>query len=171
MGLELKKLKTMRQEDQLIEKYGRDPGFKVPPGYFEELNLKIMTSLPAYPEAPRSVNMSMWQRVKPYVYLAAMFAGIWLMMSVFHRVSDVGTLNLDNPPAAIASAMADQIDDYPMYSVSESDYLLESEVSASYDSMDEFEEDFGYDLKPEYEALEVDVPASLSTHGAESVLI
>ena len=95
----------MRHEDQLKDKYGTDPGFRVPDGYFEELNLKIMETLPPYPEAPRKVELSLWQKVKPYVYLAAMFAGIWLMMKVFHTVTTSESLNLDNPPAALAKVV------------------------------------------------------------------
>lgn len=161
----------MREEEKLIEKYGRETGYRVPDGYFEELHLHIMTNLPPYPEAPKTVNLSLWQRVKPYVYLAAMFAGIWLMMSVFHRVSDMGTLNLDNPPAAIASAMASQDEDSMPYYTADNDYELVHEVSATYDSMDEFEEAFGYEFSPEYEAMDVSMPVAADSNPDYGVLI
>lgn len=140
----------MRQEEQLKDKYGTDPGFRVPDGYFEELNLKIMSSLPPYQEAPKVVELSRWQRIKPYVYLAAMFAGIWLMMKVFHTVSTAGDLNLDNPPAAIARAMADYGEETLPYYPIASEYALEEEVSENYENIEEFQSDFGYELKPEY---------------------
>lgn len=143
----------MRHEDQLKDKYGTDPGFRVPDGYFEELNLKIMESLPAYPEAPRRVDMSLWQKVKPYVYLAAMFAGIWMMMKVFHTVSTSESLNLDNPPAAIAQAMATATDEALPYFTTANDYALEEEMTQTYSSIEEFEADFGYDFKPQYASL------------------
>ncbi len=143
----------MRHEDQLKDKYGTDPGFRVPDGYFEELNLKIMESLPAYPEAPRRVDMSLWQKVKPYVYLAAMFAGIWMMMKVFHTVSTSESLNLDNPPAAIAQAMASATDEALPYFTTANDYALEEEMTQTYGSIEEFEADFGYDFKPQYASL------------------
>lgn len=143
----------MRHEDQLKDKYGTDPGFRVPDGYFEELNLKIMESLPAYPEAPRRVDMSLWQKVKPYVYLAAMFAGIWMMMKVFHTVSTSESLNLDNPPAAIAQAMASATDEALPYFTTANDYALEEEMTQTYSSIEEFEADFGYDFKPQYASL------------------
>lgn len=145
----------MRQEDQLKEKYGTDPGFRVPDGYFEELNLRIMDSLPAYPEAPKVVDMSLWQRVKPYVYLAAMFAGIWLMMKVFHTATSTATLNLDNPPEAIAMAMASDHDEIIQYISPANDYALENEMTQTYSSIEEFEEDFGYDFKPEYASIQI----------------
>lgn len=137
----------MRREDILKEKYGRDSGFTVPDNYFEELNTGIMGSLPAFLEAPRAADMSVWQRIKPYVYLAAMFAGIWLMMQMFHRIAMSDSLNLDNPPEAIASAMENVNEDiYPYYTI-ENDFELESAVCESYSSIDEFAADFGYELK------------------------
>lgn len=145
----------MRPEDKLREKYGTDPGFRVPEGYFEELNNKIMAQLPPYQSTPRTVNMTLWQRVKPYVYLAAMFAGIWLMMNVFHRVSSVETLSLDNPPAALAYAMELNSDEYIPYTTVENDYALEKAISESYESIDEFEKDFGYDIDPEYADIDI----------------
>lgn len=144
------------REDKLREKYGTDPGLTVPDGYFEELNARIMSNLPSYPEAPRHVEMTSWQRVKPYVYLAAMFAGIWLMMNMFHHLSmSSGSFNLDNPPEALVQlAASDGYDIVPAFNM-ESDYDLEQEVSGNYDSFDDFESDFGYELSPEYSSLEI----------------
>lgn len=146
----------MRQEDKLKEKYGSDPRLKVPEGYFEELNVRILNNLPAYPEAPKSVDLSLWQRVKPYVYLAAMFAGIWLMMNMFHRLSSsADSLMLDNPPEAIVQMLdGGDYDMIPVYE-SVSDYDLEQEVSGIYDSFEDFETDFGYDLSPEYSSIKI----------------
>ena len=146
----------MRQEDILKEKYGKDPGFRVPDGYFDDLNKKIMASLPPYKVAPVMPVMSRWQRVKPYVYLAAMFAGIWVMMKVFHNVSGGGRLTLDNPPQAIVQLIEEgQYPDYYDSYIDEPDFILEEEVSSSYDSIEDFEEDFGYKLSPEYSNIKI----------------
>lgn len=146
----------MRQEDKLKEKYGTSHGMKVPENYFVELNVRIMSSLPEYPEAPKSVSLSMWQRVKPYVYLAAMFAGIWMMMNMFHRMSATsGSLMLENPPEAIVQMIESGNDDVVPVFHSEADYDLVHEVSGNYDSMDDFESDFGYELSPEYSAITI----------------
>lgn len=146
----------MRQEDQLKKKYGTDSGFRVPDGYFEELNVRIMSRLPEYPEASGNVDLSVWQRVKPYLYLAAMFAGIWLMMNLFNHVaSSSASLNLENPPEALVQLIEDVGSDMLPVSYMESDYDLENEVSGNYDSFDDFESDFGYQLNPEYSDLKV----------------
>ncbi len=99
----------MRQEDILKEKYGTDAGFRVPDGYFDNLNSAIMSKLPDYPEVEHVAPLSVWQRVKPYVYLAAMFAGIWCTMKMVTMIQSApaGTeVSLDNPPAMIAQAMS-----------------------------------------------------------------
>jgi hypothetical protein len=56
--------------------------FKVPDGYFENLTNDIMSQLPErIPETPKTI--SLWQRMQPFVYMAAMFAGIALMIKLF----------------------------------------------------------------------------------------
>lgn len=156
----------MEREDILKEKYGGETGFSVPPGYFESLNAKIMADLPAYPEIQRKVEMTRWQRLKPYVYLAAMFAGIWLMMNMFNHLSGgFGSVSLDNPPEQIAYAMADYSADSYNHFVSQTSFELESEITDAYSSMSDFEQDFGYDFSPEYANMDVDFPTSESDGG------
>lgn len=136
--------KKNKIEEHLVEKYGREGGWKVPDGYFGKLGEEIMTQLPPYPEAPRVPKMTKWQRVRPYVYLAAMFAGIWCMMQVFYRVSGGDRISLDNPPVQIAQIMTDSEITDVMYFPSDmiSEVALEQEVSDSYTDMEEFAADF-----------------------------
>lgn len=139
-------------ENKLAEKFGtRYPGH-VPDGFFEKFVSDTMRDLPELPQAPIERPLSMWQRVRPYVYMAAMFAGIWLMMNVFHNVTGIGRLSLDNPPENIALLMQNSsaLDYYPA-SASLNDIAVEEEVGESYSDIDEFAEDFGYEFKPEYE--------------------
>lgn len=144
----------MRQEDKLKEIYGTESGYRVPENYFEQLNARIISSLPEYPETPKEVRLSAWQRIKPYVYLAAMFAGIWLMMTMFHHIaSSADSFNLDNPPEAFVNLIEKEgYEASPVYHL-ESDYDLEQEVSGIYNTFDEFESDFGYKLSPAYASL------------------
>lgn len=74
----------MKHEDStILTKYGKDPGFKVPENYFDDFNKRMADMLPDVEITPVEVKPTMWQRVKPLAYLAAMFAGVWCMMSVF----------------------------------------------------------------------------------------
>ena len=58
-----------------------DP-FKTPEGYFENFTNGIMSQLPdVVREDP--VNVNLWQKIRPWVYMAAMFAGIVLMIRLF----------------------------------------------------------------------------------------
>ena len=142
----------------------------MPDGYFEELNVSIMSKLPPYPEAPRSVDMSLWQRIKPYAYLAAMFAGIWLMMNMFHHVSSSATsLSLENPPGGTGGYDRCRRLRHDSGLLGRNDYDLQKDVSVNYDSFDEFEDDFGYELEPEYSAMQVSVSAKDSKKESRSV--
>jgi hypothetical protein len=51
--------------------------FKVPENYFETLNEEIMSRLPEK-EFVAAPPVTMWEKVKPWVYLAAMFIGIYV---------------------------------------------------------------------------------------------
>ncbi len=145
-----------KQEDKLIEKYGREGAWRVPEGYFESVYKEIGEKLPPYPELRRHVEMTRWQRLKPYVYLAAMFAGIWLMMKVFYHASGNVSLSLDNPPEQIAQVMSEpDFADTFFISESLSDLEVEREVMREYDSMEEFERDFGYTLESQYKDLDL----------------
>lgn len=132
----------MRQEDILREKCGSDPGFRVPDGYFEALNAQIMESLPAYPETPRVVPQTFWQKVKPYVYLAAMFAGIWVMMKVFYNVSMDPAYSFDNPPEAVMLALDTHSHELEYALPEVSDIQLEEEITDNYQNIEDFTEDF-----------------------------
>jgi len=58
--------------------------FKTPEGYFEHFTNGIMSQLPdVVQEDSKSVNINWWYRVRPWVYMAAMFAGIALMIRLF----------------------------------------------------------------------------------------
>lgn len=133
----------MNQEDRLRETVGKKNPFKVPENYFETFRSAIENKLPPYPEKPVERRVSAWQRFKPYVYLAAMFAGIWCMMKVFHNVSQNQSIGVDNFQDKIALVMNDQETmDFYTDEQFENDIDLEEEVLSMYSSIDELEKDF-----------------------------
>lgn len=132
--------------------------FTVPDGYFDEFRSRMASSLPPYPEEPKPQPLSRWQRWKPYVYLAAMFAGIWCMMQMFHMISSSEKANFDNPPEAVVLAVSDN-DTYEYIidgSSSESDFEVEQDVSEMYPDFESFEKDFGVTIRPEYDKISID---------------
>lgn len=144
----------IREEQKLLEKYGKSGAWKVPEGYFESVYKEIHSKLPPYKSAMKAPDMSLWQRVKPYVYLAAMFAGIWLMMKVFHNATGGVELSLENPPAQVAVAMSEpDVADYYLSSETYSDMAMEEEVGESYGDIKDFEVDFDYKFEPQYASM------------------
>lgn len=148
----------MGKEEKLLNKIGRDNGMRVPEGYFEELNRHVMSQLPEYPQAPKAKPLSIRQRIKPYIYMAAMFAGIWCMMKMFHiSMQNAGVY--DAPSAEVVAAIQNP-DVYEYYMDTDgddvNDYEIESSVIESYDDMADFEKDFGYELKPEYASITIE---------------
>ena len=92
-----------REDSTILNKYGKDPGFKVPENYFDDFNKKMAAMLPDVEITPVDVKPTMWQRVRPLVYLAAMFAGVWCMMSVFTHLNGSSNLGV----GAVAEKLQD----------------------------------------------------------------
>lgn len=147
----------MGNEDKILRYVGRRTGMKVPDGYFDKFVVETMANLPEYPEKPVARPMTRWQRIKPYVYMAAMFAGIWCMMKLFHIASQNATsADLDNPPQAVVLALDDSETFEYFYeesptSADMSEYDVEEAVSMEINNIDDFEKEFGYEIKPEYD--------------------
>ena len=95
----------MREEDQLLKKVGTQNPFKVPEHYFEDFSEELMNKLPEKEILPVSQEITLWQRVKPWLYMTAMFCGIMLSVRIF-----VGELQQNNCPA-ISKTMIESIPD------------------------------------------------------------
>ncbi len=67
----------MKEEDEIRRKCGTKNPFSVPEGYFEDFTQQLMEKLPERtPSVPVTTKVTPWQRVKPWLYLAAMFCGL-----------------------------------------------------------------------------------------------
>ncbi|HBK94381.1 MAG TPA: hypothetical protein DDZ69_05125 [Porphyromonadaceae bacterium] len=87
--------------NKLSEIEKRNP-FTVPEDYFSRLNEHIMNFLPEK-EIIKPKKVSMWDKAKPWVYMAAMFMGIFFTIQLLTR-------NTTNQVAAIPSTQF--TDDY-----------------------------------------------------------
>lgn len=76
----------MDKKSDILTKLGKDSGFKVPEGYFADFADKMANSLPER-ELPKVIKPTRWMRIRPYVYMAAMFAGVWCMLYLFQDLS------------------------------------------------------------------------------------
>jgi hypothetical protein len=111
----------MKNLDEIKEKYGNRPPFSVPENYFEQFTGKMMDRLPEKEEKKAPV-VSLWSRIKPVVYLAAMFAAaIWSvnLLTGNHPVRSVAVANnavvAENEQEAESVSMVVSVDDYSLY--------------------------------------------------------
>ena len=83
MSKEKRGEKRMKEEDTLLKKLGKENSFKVPEGYFENLTSEVMNKLPEKEKVTlKEEPVSTWTRLKPLLYMAAMFIGAALIIRV-----------------------------------------------------------------------------------------
>ena len=73
----------MGKEDNILRKVGTKNPFQVPDQYFEDFTQELMNKLPEKESIYLSSEPTLWQRVKPWVYMTAMFCGIMLSVRIF----------------------------------------------------------------------------------------
>jgi hypothetical protein len=114
--------RAMKEEDILMQKVGKHNPFTVPEGYFENLTNQVMRELPEKPVAEyKTKPVTLWDKAKPSVYLAAMFVGAAIIIKVLGYMHD-------NDPAVIQAENDEyetemvqnmvesmQMDDYSLY--------------------------------------------------------
>lgn len=116
----------MKEEDILLKKLGKEDSFKVPGGYFENLTSEVMNKLPekekvVFKEEP----VSTWTRLKPLLYMVAMFVGAALIIRVASSdrksVADIDVAATEIETEVISDEMIDMaldramLDDYSLY--------------------------------------------------------
>ena len=110
-----------KEETNLLNRCGKDNPFKVSEGYFENFAEQLMNKLPE--KAPvETPNVTLWTRIKPWVYMTAMFCGIMLMVRTFvggkdTSTTDVPSINLSELPDEVIDPIVNQtmMDDYTLY--------------------------------------------------------
>jgi len=76
----------MKEENELLKLVGKENPFKVPEDYFDDFTTQLMDKLPENPETIENRPVTKWVKMKPYVYMAAMFIGAVLMVKAIHLV-------------------------------------------------------------------------------------
>jgi hypothetical protein len=99
----------MSKKTSPLDEIGIKIPFQTPEGYFERLSDSVMSQLPKRIEVAKP-RISTWQRIQPWVYMAAMFCGIALMVNLFTR-----TAQQADPFALKLSSAADMEDFYQYY--------------------------------------------------------
>lgn len=111
----------MKEENKILSKIGTQNPFKVPEGYFTHFTQELMDKLPEKGTQSAVTEITLWQRVKPWIYMTAMFCGIMLSVRIFvgnpkeaeslqlveiENMSDEDWENISTPT---------MIDDYSLY--------------------------------------------------------
>ncbi len=72
-----------------LNEVGKTNPFKVPEGYFERFSEDLISQLPERTvEEPK--ELTLWEKLKPWTYMAAMFLGIMLIFKIFSVSTDGG---------------------------------------------------------------------------------
>lgn len=95
----------------------------VPEGYFNDFAARMAQSLPEQSwEKPNVMPRSFWQKVRPYVYMAAMFMGVWCMMKMFYLMRPQSDLSIGDNPVLVSAINNDSFfSDYCAREIDESD--------------------------------------------------
>lgn len=104
----------MNTKQDILSKIARHDGITVPDNYFADFAERLTTSLPERPEleSPDKILQprTPWQRVRPYVYMAAMFAGVWCMLKMFSLINTpADPLSIDSYPELADALDNDQV--------------------------------------------------------------
>lgn len=109
-----------KEETNLLNRCGKENPFKVPEGYFENFAVQMMDQLPE--KTPAGTAVTLWTRIKPWIYMTAMFCGIMLMVQTFVGKEDtqdsgVPGINLSELPDEYIDPIVNQtmMDDYTLY--------------------------------------------------------
>ena len=125
----------MGKEENILKKVGTKNPFSVPDHYFEDFTQELMSKLPEKEPMLPVAEPTLWQRVKPWVYMAAMFCGIMLSVRVFvgepqkEEIPHINVADAENIPDEDWEIIIDRImmDDYTIYQ-----YLTDANFDPNY---------------------------------------
>lgn len=72
----------MKNEKNNLDRFKGENPFSVPEGYMEGLTTRIMSQLPDPSPRQAAKKISLMERVRPWLYMAAVFAGLGLFFRI-----------------------------------------------------------------------------------------
>ncbi len=125
-----------KENDDILGKINHRDGLTVPEGYFADFAARMEQQLPEKAPAPIVKPVSTWHRIRPYVYMAAMFAGVWCMLKMFTLMSGPSEAGIDgNPTLADAVGNDAFIDEYYIDDINQYD-MFEEMMEDGFDAND-----------------------------------
>lgn len=124
----------MEKEQNNLDRFkGKNP-FTVPDGYMEDLTANIMSRLPEKPQVEIK-KISMMDRVRPWLYMAAVFAGLGLFFKAIVGIggdqsqTDTLLVRSEGTSATISAIQEAENEEYLEYLEAQyTDYLLAEEL-------------------------------------------
>ena len=108
----------LETEKNIIDELRERQPFRVPEGYFEGFTDHFMRGLPK--KAAREAKViSLYDRVKPWLYLAATFAGIIVLFNIFNKSSEI----VKDETAIVTSLNVDNVESVDMEEVDDEEFL------------------------------------------------
>lgn len=112
----------MKEEDSLLKKVGKENPFKVPERYFENLTAEVINALPEKKPAPETEQPTTWTRMRPLLYMVAMFIGAFLIIRVGSwtrkadtNMAEAGDTELVTDEYIDVALDRSMMDDYSLY--------------------------------------------------------
>lgn len=104
----------MKEGKHILDQIDHRDGMTVPEGYFADFAARMTASLPVT-EYEQSASKpvfepkrTLWHRIRPYAYMAAMFAGVWCMLKMFTMITATPD-QYPQPSAVLAEALNNDI--------------------------------------------------------------
>ena len=111
----------MKTEQNNLDRFkGKNP-FTVPDGYMEGLTAKIMSQLPEKTPEKKAKKISLMDHVRPWLYMAAVFAGLGLFFKVLVGPEDKAAktdsllVKTEVSPASVSALQAADDEEYLEY--------------------------------------------------------
>ncbi|SEA20756.1 hypothetical protein [Segatella bryantii] len=108
-----------KEEKLLSDKYGKDPGFTVPKGYFEDFADRMMAQIPENSTAKVvNIRSSHWHRLRPYAVAAASVCVAIFSITTYvqnHHDSELGSASASIYKQQSNSDAWDEAVDYTMF--------------------------------------------------------
>ena len=134
LSKQYKKRKSMKKEENNLDRLKGTNPFTVPEGYMEGLTERIMSQLPEKQEE-RAKRISLMDRVRPWLYMAAVFAGLGLFFKVLVGPEDKAAktdsllVKTEVSPASVSALQAAEDEEYLEYLEEQyAGYILAEEI-------------------------------------------
>ena len=122
------------EQNNLDRLKGKNP-FTVPEGYMEGLTANIMSQLPERAPEEEVKNVSLMDRGRPWLYMAAVFAGLGLFFKVLVGSEDKAAktdsllVKTEVSPASVSALQAAEDEEYLEYLEEQyAGYILAEEI-------------------------------------------